>query len=155
MFGDAARRVLREAPPYRVVQLAITAFLAVAFSVGAIASLTETATTSLRATAAWGIARTCTDLGSRAAGSCVVMVTAPAPLAGAVKVDSGGPFDGLGVGRSIDLWVFADGTAEVGGWRSWVDGVSLAVVALIPVVVATLTYRSLRRMRETPTGKIA
>lgn len=137
-------------PAERAVTLAIVAFVAMAFTVGALLMVGGAAASALTTTHGKGVIRSCVGEDTRGGGSCLVDVTAPATLAGPAQVDPAGPFAQPQPGQSVSLWIHDDGSVEVAGWRAWADAVSLALVAAVVVTVCWVMYRNAREVAAAP-----
>ncbi|WP_353953182.1 hypothetical protein V6K52_07060 [Knoellia sp. S7-12] len=128
------------------------AFLAMAFTVGALLMIGEAAASALTTTHGKGVIRSCVGEDTRGGGSCLVDVTAPTTLAGPAQVDPAGPFAQAEPGQSVSLWIDDDGSVEVAGWRAWADAVSLALVAVVVVTVCWVMYRNPREIAAGPSS---
>jgi hypothetical protein len=136
-------------PVERVVVLAIGTFLALVCSVGAVLQLGQSAVVSALGAHAVGVVRSCVHQDARSP-VCTVEVTSPAAHAGLRQVEMTGLFDGLEPGHGTALWLAADGSADVAGWRGWADGLSLALVALVLDMVVVRGWRPILRPPASP-----
>jgi hypothetical protein len=139
-------RWVNRLPSGRSVTLVVVAFLAMAFTVGALLMIGDAAVSALTTTPGKGVIRSCVGEDTRGGGKCLVYVTAPATLAGQAHVDPGGPFARAQPGQSVSLWIHDDGTVEVAGWRAWADAVSMALMAAVVVTVCWVMYRNARKV---------
>jgi hypothetical protein len=131
-------------PTDRAVFLVIVSFLAIAFFLGAVLVLAQSAISSATDSTVSGVVRSCVGEDTRTP-VCTVEITSPSSRTGLRKVVSTGPLDGLAPGRTTSLWLSRDGTADIAGWRGWANGLGLGLVALIVVGVAIAAWSSAMR----------
>lgn len=149
------RRLPPGTPPVHGVRLLVFLFFTVLLWIGTVVNLTGTIRAHLEDTAAVGVTASCPGPNTRAGGSCIVALSSPVAGAVSVQVKDEGLFNGLEEGRAVSLLVKADGTATIGGWRSWANSAVLLAIAAVLTAWTWHAYRLIWNSQEDPHGMAA